>query len=89
MRERALAMDARYNDQARRLSADAQQRIPLRLAQDEIATRAQEAVTFARDNTVEREAVADMRQIMTDALRRISDELCFMALGEIMSILLL
>jgi predicted ribonuclease YlaK len=40
------------------------------LVQDEIATRAQEAVTFARDNAVEREAVADMRQVVTDALRR-------------------
>ena len=48
----------------------AQERGPLHLAQDEIATRAQEAVTFARDNAVEREAVADMRQVMTDALRR-------------------
>ncbi len=46
------------------------EREPLRLAQDEITTRAQEAVTFARDNAVEREAVADMRQVMTDALRR-------------------
>ncbi|HKR15659.1 MAG TPA: MobF family relaxase [Pyrinomonadaceae bacterium] len=70
MRERALAMDARHNDQARRLSTEAQRSMPLRLAQDEIATRAQEAVTFARDNAVEREAVADMRQIITDALRR-------------------
>jgi conjugative relaxase-like TrwC/TraI family protein len=70
MRERALAMDAKHNDQARHLSAEAQQRMPVRLAQDDIATRAQEAVTFARDNAVEREAVADMRQIMTDALRR-------------------
>jgi len=70
MRTRALAMDAKHNDQARRLSAEAQQRLPVRLAQDEIARRAQEAVTFARDNAVEREAVADMRQIMTDALRR-------------------
>jgi hypothetical protein len=50
MRERSLAMDAKHNDQARRLSSEAQQRQPIRLAQDEIATRAQEAVTFARDN---------------------------------------
>lgn len=70
MRERALAMDTKYKDQARLISAEAQQRPAIRLAQDEIATRAQEAVTFARDNAVEREAVADMRQIITDALRR-------------------
>jgi DNA replication protein DnaC len=70
MRERALAMDAKYNDQARRLANEAHQHQPIRLAQGEISTRAQEAVTFARDNAVEREAVADMRQVMTDALRR-------------------
>jgi conjugative relaxase-like TrwC/TraI family protein len=70
MRKRALAMDAKHNDQARSLSAEAQQRQPISFAPDEVATRAQEAMTFARDNAVEREAVADMRQIMTDALRR-------------------
>ena len=70
MREQALAMDAKYNDQARHISAGAEQRPLIRFSQDEIAARAQEAVTFARDNAVEREAVADMRQITTDALRR-------------------
>jgi ATP-dependent exoDNAse (exonuclease V) alpha subunit len=63
-------MDAKHGNQARWLVGLAQERGPLHLAQDEIATRAQEAVTFARDNAVEREAVADMRQVMTDALRR-------------------
>jgi conjugative relaxase-like TrwC/TraI family protein len=70
MRQRALSMDAKHGNQARWLVGQAQERGPLHLAQDEIATRAQEAVTFARDNAVEREAVADMRQVMTDALRR-------------------
>jgi conjugative relaxase-like TrwC/TraI family protein len=70
MRQRALAMDEKHGNQARWLVGQAQERGPLHLAQDEIATRAQEAVTFARDNAVEREAVADMRQVMTDALRR-------------------
>jgi conjugative relaxase-like TrwC/TraI family protein len=70
MRQRALSMDAKHGNQARWLVGQAQERGPLQLAQDEIATRAQEAVTFARDNAVEREAVADMRQVMTDALRR-------------------
>ena len=70
MRERALAMDAKHNDQARRLSAAAQLRQSVSFTQGEIAARAHEAVTFARDNAVEREAVADMRQILTDALRR-------------------
>jgi len=70
MRQRALSMDAKHGNQARWLVGQAQGRGPLHLAQDEIATRAQEAVTFARDNAVEREAVADRRQVMTDALRR-------------------
>jgi conjugative relaxase-like TrwC/TraI family protein len=70
MRQRALSMDSKHGNQARWLVGQAQERGPLQLAQDEIATRAQEAVTFARDNAVEREAVADMRQVMTDALRR-------------------
>jgi ATP-dependent exoDNAse (exonuclease V) alpha subunit len=70
MRQRALSMDAKHGNQARWLVGQAQERGPLHLVQDEIATRAQEAVTFARDNAVEREAVADMRQVMTDALRR-------------------
>jgi len=70
MRQRALSMDAKHGNQARWLVSQSLERGPLHLAQDEIATRAQEAVTFARDNAVEREAVADMRQVMTDALRR-------------------
>ena len=70
MRKRALSMDAKHGNQARWLVGQAQERGPLQLAQDEITTRAQEAVTFARDNAVKREAVVDMRQVMTDALRR-------------------
>ncbi|MEK6279179.1 MAG: MobF family relaxase [Acidobacteriota bacterium] len=70
MRERALELDTKHDNQARSLVRQARERLPLRFAQDEIATRAQEAVTFARDNAVEREAVADMRQVMSDALRR-------------------
>jgi conjugative relaxase-like TrwC/TraI family protein len=70
MRQRALSMDAKHSNQARWLVGQSLERGPLHLAQDEIATRAQEAVTFARDNAVEREAVVDMRQVMTDALRR-------------------
>jgi conjugative relaxase-like TrwC/TraI family protein len=70
MRQRALSMDAKHGNQARWLVGQSLERGPLHLVQDELATRAQEAVTFARDNAVEREAVADMRQVMTDALRR-------------------
>jgi len=70
MRERALEMDARHASQARLSVEEAHERGPIRLSRDEIAKRAQEAVTFARDNAVEREAVVDMRKVKVDALRR-------------------
>jgi conjugative relaxase-like TrwC/TraI family protein len=70
MRERALEMDLRHDYQAQRTVDQAQERGPIRLSQEEITKRAQEAVTFARDNAVEREAVADMRKVTVDALRR-------------------
>ncbi|HEX2268390.1 MAG TPA: AAA family ATPase [Pyrinomonadaceae bacterium] len=70
MQERSLEMDAKHDNQARRLVAQARARLPLRLSQNEIEKRAQEAVTFARDKAVEREAVADMRKVKSDALRR-------------------
>jgi conjugative relaxase-like TrwC/TraI family protein len=70
MRERAMEMDARYDNQARRSVDQARQRDPIKFSQDDITKRAQEAVTFARDNATEREAVTDMRKVMADALRR-------------------
>src|SRR5438105_40936 len=70
MRRRALEMDARYDNQAKRTVREAIERGGMRHSQDEITKRAQEAVTFARDNATEREAVTDMRKVMADALRR-------------------
>src|SRR5215204_760507 len=70
MQERALEMDARHGNQARRIVAQARARLPLRLPQNEIEIRAQEAVTFACDNALKTEAVADMRDVWIDALRR-------------------
>src|SRR5260370_42376995 len=70
MRELALEMEARYDNQARRSVEQARQREPINYSRDEITKRAQEAVTFARDNATEREAVTDMRKVMADALRR-------------------
>ncbi len=70
MRRRSLEMDARYENQAARVVERARERATLGFSQDEIKARAQEAVTFARDNATEREAVADMRKVMADALRR-------------------
>jgi conjugative relaxase-like TrwC/TraI family protein len=71
MRHRALEMDARYRSQAALAVEQARKRVVgLELSQDQIQTRAREAVTFARDNAMEREAVADLRKITADALRR-------------------
>src|SRR3989440_7780061 len=70
MKERALEMDAKYDNQARRSVEQARQHDPIKFSQDEITKRAQESVTFARDNATEREAVTDMRKVMADALRR-------------------
>ncbi len=70
MRERALEMDARYGNEATNAVAQARERNVPRLSQDQITKRAREAVTFARDNATEREAVTDMRKVMADALRR-------------------
>ena len=63
-------MDFRYDNQAKRTVKEAIERGTLRFSQDEITKRAQEAVTFARDNATEREAVTDIRKVMADALRR-------------------
>lgn len=70
MKERALEMDARYDNQAQRSVESALEIGSLKRSPDEIARRAQEAVTFARDNAMEREAVVDMRKVKIDALRR-------------------
>jgi conjugative relaxase-like TrwC/TraI family protein len=70
MRQRALEMDARHDNQAKRTVREAIERGGSRFSQDDITKRALEAVTFARDNATEREAVTDMRKVMADALRR-------------------
>jgi ATP-dependent exoDNAse (exonuclease V) alpha subunit len=70
MQERSLEMDTKHDKQARRIVAQARARVPLRVSQNEIEKRAQEAVTFARDNALKTEAVADMRTVRIDALRR-------------------
>lgn len=70
MRARHLQMDARFGEQAVRVAEAAQERGSLSLGDDEIKSRAQAAVTFAKENAGEREAVVDKRQVMVDALRR-------------------
>lgn len=70
MKERALEMDARYDNQAQHSVDRALENGSLTRSADEIARRAQEAVTFARDNAMEREAVVPLRKVKIDALRR-------------------
>jgi len=70
MNERAREMDARYDYQARHAVEHALGIGSNRRSAEEVARRAQEAVTFARDNAMEREAVVEMRKVKVDALRR-------------------
>lgn len=70
MRERALEMDAKYGHQAERLYQAAVERGPVMYDAEEVGRRAREAVTFARENAVEREAVVDRRKVLVDAFRR-------------------
>lgn len=70
MRARHLEMDARFGEQAVRVAESAQRRGSLITDGDEIKSRAQSAVTFARENAGEREAVVDKRRVMVDALKR-------------------
>src|SRR5690349_8617625 len=70
MKTLSLELDVRHDYQAQRIVAEARERLPLRLSQNEIERRAQEAVTFARDKVMEKDAVADMRELRIHALRR-------------------
>ena len=70
MRSRHLEMDARFGAQASCAVQQAHQQGSMDSSEDEIRSRAKEAVTFARDNAGEREAVVDQRKVLVDALRR-------------------
>ncbi len=70
MHTRVLEKEVSHDYQAQRIVAEARGRLPLRLSQNEIEKRAQEAVTFARDKVMEETAVADIRDLRTHALRR-------------------
>jgi ATP-dependent exoDNAse (exonuclease V) alpha subunit len=65
---------AEYGHQARRVVQEARERA-VGLGQSEpripdVRLRAQDAVSYARDHNIEREAVTDERRLMRDALRR-------------------
>jgi conjugative relaxase-like TrwC/TraI family protein len=63
-------MAASFGNQAQQVVANARTRAQQQEQEPEQKTRAKEAVTFARDSIFEREAVADERTILRDALRR-------------------
>lgn len=70
MRSRHLEMDSRFGQQALRVVEEAQARGAMMLPEEQLKSRAQESVTFARQNAGEREAVVDKRMVLVDALRR-------------------
>jgi ATP-dependent exoDNAse (exonuclease V) alpha subunit len=61
---------AEYGNQPRQVVIDARERAQTQERNPDRATRAKEAITYARDTLFEREAVADERLIFRDALRR-------------------
>ena len=63
-------MAASFGNQVQQVVANARTRVQQQEREPEQKTRAREAVTFARDSIFEREAVADERTILRDALRR-------------------
>jgi conjugative relaxase-like TrwC/TraI family protein len=71
MRARYQELAAVYDNQAQRVVQQAQARgAQEHHGNEERETRAREAVTYARDRNIEREAVVDERQLIRDALRR-------------------
>ena len=63
-------MAADFGNQPQQVIATARERAQRQDQEPQQITRAKEAVTFARDSIFEREAVADERTILRDALRR-------------------
>jgi conjugative relaxase-like TrwC/TraI family protein len=63
-------MAASFGDQPQQVVATARMRAEQQERRPENGTHAKEAVTYARDSIFEREAVADERTILRDALRR-------------------
>ena len=63
-------MAAEYGNQPQQVIADARERAVQQSKRIDTSTHAKEAVTYARESLFEREAVADERLIMRDALRR-------------------
>jgi hypothetical protein len=69
MRERVLKLEAKYGYQAQRLFEQSIERGPIIRSHEEIIGYAQEAVAAAHEKALERDVVADMRQVWVDAFR--------------------
>jgi conjugative relaxase-like TrwC/TraI family protein len=79
--ERHREVAEAFGNQAQQVVEQAHsRRTQERQSREERETRAQEAVTYARDRNIEREAVVDERVLVRDALRRSMGESTF---GEI------
>ncbi|MBO0783187.1 MAG: relaxase domain-containing protein, partial [Ktedonobacteraceae bacterium] len=70
MLERHQELDRQHDNQARNAVDRARARGPIEHSKEEIDKRAKEAVTFGRDHVLEREAVADRRDLIKHSLRR-------------------
>ena len=78
MRARHQELAAAFGNQAQRVVQEAHARgAQEHHSPQERETRAREAVTYARDRNIEREAVVDERQLIRDALRRSMGESTF------------
>jgi len=63
-------MAVEFGNQPEKVVASARERARQQHVPSEVSVKAKEAVTFARDSIFEREAVADERKILRDAMRR-------------------
>jgi conjugative relaxase-like TrwC/TraI family protein len=78
MRSRHQKLAADFGNQAQQAVQEAQARgAHEHHSTQERETRAREAVTYARDKNIERQAIVDERQLMRDALRRSMGESTF------------
>ena len=70
MERRDGELEEKFGRQAHQAAAAARERGPIVYALEEIKARAREAVDYGVERVMEREAVADLRALMTGALRR-------------------
>jgi conjugative relaxase-like TrwC/TraI family protein len=79
MQERHKAMAAQFGDQPERVIEAAKEKTQ-RIERDAPEGKAQSAVTFSKERNLEREAVADERALLRDALKRSMGDATF---GEV------